>query len=67
VYIDGNHQYESVKSDILLYSDKIKDGGYITGHDYWKKSVKMAVNELLGEPLTVFSDHSWIFKIDKKN
>lgn len=34
VYIDGNHDYESVKQDIGLYIHKVKIGGCIGGHDY---------------------------------
>jgi len=34
VYIDGNHEYEFVKKDIELYSDKLKPGGLLAGHDF---------------------------------
>jgi len=34
VYIDGNHNYEYVKSDIENYSKKIRKGGVLAGHDY---------------------------------
>lgn len=34
IYIDGDHSYEGVKSDLLLSFNKIKNGGYIMGHDY---------------------------------
>ena len=34
IYIDGNHHYEYVKKDIELYYPKIKEGGFIGGHDY---------------------------------
>jgi hypothetical protein len=33
VYIDGNHAYDYVKKDIMLYAPKIKPGGVIGGHD----------------------------------
>ena len=33
VFIDGNHSYEGVKSDIKLWLPKIKKGGFISGHD----------------------------------
>jgi hypothetical protein len=50
VYIDGNHLYEFVKSDLELAIMKVKSGGYITGDDYtdggwWKGGVKKAVDE----------------------
>lgn len=34
VFIDADHSYESVKSDIELWLPKVKAGGYIGGHDY---------------------------------
>ena len=64
VYIDGCHTYECVKQDILLWSPKIKSGGYISGHDFGREDVKIAVNEILGAPEKVFKDSSWIFKIN---
>jgi len=36
VYIDGNHTYEYVKTDIKLYYNLIKQNGVIGGHDYTK-------------------------------
>ena len=50
VYIDGNHLYEYVKTDIQLSFSKTRVGGYITGDDYtaggwWKGGVKKAVDE----------------------
>jgi len=34
VYIDGSHEYEGVKKDILAWLPKIKINGYLTGHDF---------------------------------
>jgi len=34
VYIDGNHDYKYVKSDIENYYPKVKKGGVIGGHDF---------------------------------
>jgi hypothetical protein len=52
VYIDGNHVYEFVKSDLELFFRKVKTGGYLAGDDYeqgrwWKGGVKRAVDEFL--------------------
>jgi len=52
VYIDGNHLYEFVKSDLELYYHKVRSGGYIAGDDYeiggwWKSGVKLAVDEFV--------------------
>lgn len=61
VYLDGDHRFTSVILDIVEWYPKIKIGGYICGHDYID-NVKKAINKMLGEPLEVFSDSSWIFK-----
>jgi hypothetical protein len=34
VYIDSNHTYEAVKEDLEMWLPKVKNGGYICGHDY---------------------------------
>jgi hypothetical protein len=34
VYIDGNHLYEFIKQDIEVWTPKLKEGGYIGGHDF---------------------------------
>lgn len=68
VYIDGCHKYESVVEDINAWKPKIKEGGYISGHDFerFRSSsvpVKQAVLDTLGEPNKVFLDGSWVFKL----
>ena len=48
IYIDGDHDYDGVKNDLNLSYDKIKNGGYICGHDYVSprfEGVVRAVNE----------------------
>jgi len=60
VYIDGSHEYENVKRDILAWKPKIRVGGYIGGHDYSGiPSVTQAVDECLGVPDKTFMDNSW--------
>jgi hypothetical protein len=68
IYIDGNHLYDFVKKDIEIWLPKLKKPGFIAGHDYGNKStpgVKFAVNEILGEPDAMFSDKSWVKKIEQ--
>lgn len=36
VYIDGGHQFDYVMTDIILWGQKIKKGGILSGHDYYK-------------------------------
>lgn len=48
VYIDADHCYEAVKTDLNLSFAKVKTGGFIMGHDYCSNSfpsVVQAVNE----------------------
>ncbi len=34
IYIDGKHDYESVRADLLAFRDKVKPTGFILGHDF---------------------------------
>lgn len=60
VYIDGDHRYESVKKDLQIWLSKVKKGGIISGHDYGRVGVTEAVDEVIGKPLEVFNDGSWV-------
>jgi hypothetical protein len=46
VMLDGDHQYPSVKEDILCWRDKLREGGILAGHDYQLEPVEKAVNEM---------------------
>lgn len=43
IYIDGDHSYEGVKQDLINSYKKIKNNGYIMGHDY-EMNMKKAKN-----------------------
>ena len=53
VYIDGDHSYDFVMQDIIIWSRKVRKGGIISGHDYFydnnkegrKAKVTQAVND----------------------
>ena len=52
VYLDGNHQYEAISEDLILWYPKVRQGGFFGGHDYLDLSrpsgeygVKRAVTE----------------------
>lgn len=50
IHIDGDHTYEGVKTDIELWKDKVKSGGYLLFDDYGHNSlpdVFQAVNEFI--------------------
>lgn len=63
VYIDGDHRYDAVKSDISSWKTKIKNGGYISGHDYGRECINKAIQETIGMPDHIFVDSSWIKKL----
>lgn len=65
VYIDGLHTYDGVKNDIEKWLPKVKNGGFIGGHDYNNKhhvGVKPAVDSYFEIDAT-FRDTSWIKKV----
>jgi hypothetical protein len=37
VFIDANHMYEHISRDLKLWVPKVKSGGLIMGHDWWRK------------------------------
>lgn len=36
VFIDGNHSFDYIMRDLIEWSKKVKKGGIISGHDYYK-------------------------------
>jgi len=66
VYIDGSHEYEDVKSDILQYYDMLRPGGIMFGDDYTNGAfpgVADAVNELFfHEQIEVVDNWFWLVK-----
>ena len=65
VFIDGEHSYEAVKSDIEAWLPKLRPGGVIAGHDYIRlwPGVKRAVNEAFGEDEIEVLRQSWRKKL----
>ena len=60
VWIDGDHNYEQVKRDIINYLPFIKAYGFIGGHDYaGSGDVKKAVDEIFGDKITKGMDLTW--------
>jgi len=53
VFIDAQHDYDSVKRDIELWTPKLKPGGLLSGHDYQPnfQGVIQAVDEAVGRPI----------------
>ena len=44
VYIDTDHAFEQTRNELNLSRDKVKPGGWITGHDYNMGGVRDAVD-----------------------
>ncbi|MBI2634987.1 MAG: class I SAM-dependent methyltransferase [Parcubacteria group bacterium] len=72
VFIDANHNYEYVVADIASWSKKVRKGGLVLGHDYFKNrkynfGVVEAVNGWCSaydiKPLFTWADKcpSWMY------
>ena len=47
-FLDSSHNYEQTKAEIILWYQKIKDGGILAGHDFiTHEEVRNAVNEII--------------------
>ena len=44
VYIDADHSFNHVMQDIITWSDRVRPGGIVSGHDYDDIDVKTAVD-----------------------
>jgi hypothetical protein len=65
VYIDGNHSYRAVKADIEAWRPKIRDGGYIGGHDLspaFPSVAQALLDTRIGFGRT-FQDTSWLVRL----
>ena len=48
LFIDGDHSYDAVASDLKAYLPKVKAGGMLLLHDWgWAEGVRSAVRELV--------------------
>ena len=68
VFIDGDHNEDTVREDILAWKDKLKPRSILAGHDWILQTpssgyqhIQKAVRDLLGEPL-LGDDNIWYFK-----
>lgn len=52
VYVDGKHTPEDVRKDIESWLPKIKDSGYISGHDWYLKGgiLQESITSAIGVP-----------------
>lgn len=70
LFIDGDHSYEAVKTDIINWYPKVKQGGIISGHDYttdYGYGVVDAVNQLFdGSKIKLWPPYVWQFNKSNK-
>ena len=63
LFIDGSHDYDSVKSDTLLWEPKVMRGGTILFHDYDHPDTKRWLDERYGNKKEVL--HNKIVRVRK--
>ena len=49
LFIDGNHGFDAVKNDLVLYKDKVSKTGLIAMHDSFRWGVEKAITDQLGD------------------
>lgn len=60
VYIDAEHDYNSIKSDVRAWRSKLKSRGILAGHDWYLPHVQtILMEEGLLNVLTLYPDSSW--------
>jgi hypothetical protein len=67
-YLDASHVYQHVKLDLEKFIPKVKDSGWVTGHDWQNPDtpgVEKAIREVIGEPDIIFQDWSWIYRYER--
>lgn len=77
VYIDANHEYSFVMDDMSMWSRKIRQGGIVSGHDYYNTTgssrfqlnVKQAVNNYVAQnhikPLIIWGAHAKVPRVKR--
>lgn len=67
VYIDSDHSSENLQKEIVSWLPKIKNNGYIAGHDINLPTVFNVVTKYFDPTyLELFNDTSWIVNVTKK-
>jgi hypothetical protein len=59
VFIDADHSYKGVKTDIEDWGPKVREGGIIFGHDINWPTVRQAVEEAFGDDYSKERDNVW--------
>jgi len=61
LYIDGNHTFEGLVSDLAAWVPKVKSGGIISGHDYrhFRRGLGIRVIEAVNGYTAAHDIHPW--------
>ncbi len=61
IFIDADHSAEAVSKDITNWKPKVRDGGWLGGHDYNKHfpGVVTAVNRAFGKKVQTWPGSIW--------
>ena len=65
VFIDADHSYDAVLSDLKEWWPKLRKGGIFAGHDYGVKAwpgVKRAVDSMFFSPAVEHRNNSWLVR-----
>lgn len=46
IYIDGNHKYGYVAMDLMKWSEKVRKGGILAGHDYYSTKGARSIRQV---------------------
>lgn len=73
LFVDGGHNYEQVRDDIIAWKDKVVSGGYLIFHDHYPNGrydaypgVRKAVSEILGEQYIIVDSQNTMVVVKKK-
>ena len=67
VYIDANHEFPYVAEDVFYWSQKVRSGGIVSGHDYLntpRQDGMVQVREVVNAYTEAFNIEPW-FVVDK--
>ena len=67
LFIDSNHDYDTIMSNLKYWKNKVKFDGIICGHDYHFSGEKQAVDEFAKKnnyflETNVFNSNFWIMQ-----
>lgn len=62
VFLDGDHSFQGIMTDIVCWEPKVRIGGILCGHDYGnpKWEVEQAVNQVYGDRARLLPETMWM-------